>query len=190
MLITGAVGLTVSVPASAVGGSGLSPSFASYAGGHGGDRGNNSEGGAGPGSASFAVSSSGPSTSTAYFLNYGRVESEIRAAAGSPAEFAKLEANPVEAETTVSTEPGIGGDPVMVIAKTETSAVGIPIFKWEVNQGFSDNGSVITNVAPANDCGLAVYYPGWSLGNWSWGMGQPATGVWAGQTNANFAFSY
>ncbi len=83
---------------------------------------------------------------------------------------------PVEVVTSVQVTPQLGSDPVMIISQTKYSAVGIPIFTWEANQGFSDNGAVITSFTPLNSVGTSVYYLGWSPSNFTWETYQLAYG--------------
>ncbi len=141
------------------------------------------------GSVSFSLSA-GRESSTSRLPIYRSAMAQIAQAHGNEQRLQQLMSIPVKVVTSAQVTPQLGGDPVMIISQTEYDAVGIPIFKWEANQGFSDNGTVITSVAPLNDSGTSVYYPGWSLSNFTWGTSQPATGVGSAQTNANFIFSY
>jgi hypothetical protein len=143
-----------------------------------------------PTSVSFSFNASGVKFTTTYLPNRQSVIAQLSHSQGNIRRMQQLLSIPVAVTTTVTVTPMAGGDPVMSLSQTEDSVFGVPVFKWQVNQGFSDNGSVITSVAPLNDVGTSVYYPGWSLSNFTWGTSQPATGVYSGQSNANFIFSY
>lgn len=95
------------------------------------------------------------------FANYKRVQAALKTPGLSVRQVKALDAIPTYA--TFTTETVISGsDPVMVARIDEYSTVGVPVWQFEANQGYSDNGAWITSVAPVNYVGTSAYYLGWS----------------------------
>jgi len=82
------------------------------------------------------------------------------------------------------------GNPVMEAIIDEQDVLRITVWQFEANQGYSENGSVITSVAPANFVDTTCYYPGWSIGNEYNAMSNPDSYVWYAQSTNEGVFAY
>ncbi len=99
-----------------------------------------------------------------------------------------LDQIPTEVTFSTTISNPTGTDP---IAKSAIEYHLSALTEWEytVEQGFSDNGNIVTNVAPAWYLSQ-VWYPGWSLSNESNTIGSPATGNWTSQSNNQAIYTY
>lgn len=131
----------------------------------------------------------GKQTRVVRFATYDRIKAALKTPGLSVRQVKALDAIPTYA--TITTETVVSGsDPVMVARIDSYSTVGIPIWQFEANQGYNDNGIWITSVAPVNYVGTSAYYPGWSVSNIDNSMSSPDTGVSMAQSVNEAIFSY
>lgn len=99
-----------------------------------------------------------------------------------------LDQIPTEVTFSTTISNPTGTDP---IAKSAIRYHLSALTEWEytVEQGFSDNGNVVTNVAPAWYLSQ-VWYPGWTLSNETHTVSSPATGQWTSQSTNQAVYTY
>ncbi len=81
-----------------------------------------------------------------------------------------------------------GTDPVMHGSADLNDIFGVTVARLSVYQGFSDNGSVITNLAPVNYDGTYAF-PGWSVSNISTSTSARVVGASSAQTTTDAVFN-
>jgi hypothetical protein len=104
-----------------------------------------------------------------------------------PAQERALLQKPTEVVTGSYETLGPNGDPI-AHAYVEWIELGIPMWEWNVWQGFSDNGTDITSFPPPT-YSVDIWYPGWVLDNEGYSY-TGRTGVTQGTSDNSAVFQF